>query len=325
MENLIISSHLHVIYKWPEIQSALHPGERSSDRPDLCARVFKLKLDSLMDDLMKKDVLGKVIAHNMTIEWQKRGLTHAHILLIMHGADKPRTPELIDKIVSAELPDKTKNPRLFDVVSSNMIHGPCGNMNLNCSCMKGEGLERKCSKNFPMSESINTFIPHDSFTKYQRRLPANGGESFARNGFQVDNSWVVPHNPFLLLKYNAHVNFEVVHSVQAVKYLYKYINKGPDRIMVSVTEEEPQERNEVQEFVNARYISASEAFWRLYEFPIHSIYPPVDKLPLHLPGEQSILFQDGEAGAALERGPPGTKLTAYFQLNQDASQQICCY
>ena len=306
--------------KWPEIQSALFPGEQANDRPDLCARVFKLKLDALMDDLLKKHVMGKVIAHNYTIEWQKRGLTHAHILLIMDDSDKPRNPEIIDKIVSAELPDKDKNPRLFDVVISNMIHGPCGNMNRNCSCMKGEGIERKCGKKFPMSESITTFIPTDSTPKYRRRLPANNGAMFLRNGFHVDNSWVVPYNPFLLLKYNAHINVEVVHSVQAVKYLYKYINKGPDRIMVAVTEEshnEPEERNEVQEFVNARYISASEAFWRLYEFPIHSIYPPVDKLPLHLPGEQSILFQDGEAGAALDRGPPDTKLTAYFKLNYE--------
>lgn len=238
----------------------------------------------------------------MTIEWQKRGLTHAHILLIMHDSDKPRTPEHIDKAVSAEIPDKAKNPRLFDIVSSNMIHGPCGNMNMNCPCMKGEGLERKCGKDFPMLESVNTFIPQDSFTKYRRRLPANGGESFSRNGFQVNNSWVVPYNPFLLLKYDAHINVEVVHSVQAVKYLYKYINKGPDRIMVSVSGEsgeQAQQRNEVQDFINVRYISASEAFWRLYEFPIHSIYPPVDKLPLNLPGEQNILFQDGEAEVAL--------------------------
>ena len=81
--------------------------------------------------------MGKVIAHNMTIEWQKRGLTHAHLLLIMQDSDKPRTSELIDKVVSAELPNKEKNPRLFDIVSSNMNHGPCGNMNMNCPWMKG--------------------------------------------------------------------------------------------------------------------------------------------------------------------------------------------
>lgn len=45
--------------KWPEIQSALHHGEQPSDRPDICARVFKLKLNALMDDLTKKGCLGQ--------------------------------------------------------------------------------------------------------------------------------------------------------------------------------------------------------------------------------------------------------------------------
>ena len=58
-----------------------------------------------MNDILKKNVLGKVKAHTVTIEWQKRGLTHAHILLIMADEDKPKTPEMIDRIVSAEIPD----------------------------------------------------------------------------------------------------------------------------------------------------------------------------------------------------------------------------
>ena len=44
---------------WPEINSALLFGQKHTDRPDLCARVFKLKLGFLMDDLLKKRILGK--------------------------------------------------------------------------------------------------------------------------------------------------------------------------------------------------------------------------------------------------------------------------
>ena len=69
--------------RWPEIVEALHDGERPQDRPDLCARVFKLKLGTLMEDLLKKHILGHVQAYVYTIEWQKRGLTHCHILLII--------------------------------------------------------------------------------------------------------------------------------------------------------------------------------------------------------------------------------------------------
>ena len=59
--------------------------------------VFKLKYDSLMNDLLKKNVLGKVKAHTVTIEWKKRGLTHANILLITEDEDKPKTPIILER------------------------------------------------------------------------------------------------------------------------------------------------------------------------------------------------------------------------------------
>src|SRR2546421_6699719 len=43
--------------------------------------------------------------------------------------------------------------------------------------------------------------------------------------------WVVPYNPYLLLKYNSHVDVEVCSTICAIKYLYKYVYKGHDRIM----------------------------------------------------------------------------------------------
>ena len=97
---------------------------------------------------------------------------------------------------------------------------------------EGRGVDRNCSKKNPKSESVRAHNPQDSD---RRRYPDSRGRSFVNNkGFKVDNSWAVPYNPFLLLKYNAHIDIEVVHSVQAVKYLYKYINKRPDRIIVTV-------------------------------------------------------------------------------------------
>ena len=113
----------------------------------------------------------------------------------------------------------------------------------------------------------------------------------------LDNSWVVPYNPFLSLKYNAHINVEVVHSVSAVKYLYKYITKGSDHVMMRLSngQEKDITDDEIECFVNARYISASEAYWRIYEFNIQYKYPPVSKLPLHLQDEQVVLFQPSDA------------------------------
>lgn len=43
---------------------------------------------------------------------------------------------MIVGIISAELPNKKEDPILFEIVCKNMIHGPCGLLNLNSPCMK---------------------------------------------------------------------------------------------------------------------------------------------------------------------------------------------
>ena len=60
--------------KWPEIQASLFPGESADDRPDICARVFQLKKQELMVDLLDRQVLGRVKGHILAKEDQKRGL-----------------------------------------------------------------------------------------------------------------------------------------------------------------------------------------------------------------------------------------------------------
>ena len=126
-----------------------------------------------------------------------------------------------------------------------------------------------------------------------RRDSGSGGKTHVKevngNDFAVDNSFVVPYNPTLSLRFQAHINVEIVHSVQAVKYLYKYITKGQDRVLLGF--EEDTENDEINRYINARYISASEASWRLYGFEIHRKHPPEENLPCHLPDQQTVLFE----------------------------------
>ena len=84
--------------------------------------------------------------HVSVIEFQKRGLPHAHILFILDKDDKPREPASIDKIVCAEIPNPDTHPRLHEIVMKNMIHGPCGHMNPTCVCMKEGVCTKKISK-----------------------------------------------------------------------------------------------------------------------------------------------------------------------------------
>ena len=81
--------------KWPEITAELkRSGGTTAKRPDLLARVFKLKLNAILDDILKGNCFERQIAAIYVIAFQKRGLSHAHVLTILAPADKPRTSKI---------------------------------------------------------------------------------------------------------------------------------------------------------------------------------------------------------------------------------------
>ena len=82
----------------------------SCDRPDLVVRVFSLKLKSFIKDMTKNRVFGAFRAYVYTIEFQKRGLPHAHLLFILANEDKIDTADKIDRYVCAEIPDPSQEP-----------------------------------------------------------------------------------------------------------------------------------------------------------------------------------------------------------------------
>ena len=157
-----------------------------------------------------------------------------------------------------------------------------------------------------------------SYATYRRRTPEDGGVEMQHNHRLLSNSWVVPYNPYLLLRYNCHINVEICASTKATKYLYKYIHKGGDRMMMRVYEDGEQiSRNEVRAFQDCKSFNASEAMWRLFEFPMSTRYPSVKRLPIHLEKEQQVLFgEDQPIEEVLERSGV-TELTAFFQYNAD--------
>ncbi len=123
--------------------------------------------------------------------------------------------------------------------------------------------------------------------------------------FVFDNHWVVPYNPYLTMRYQCHINVEVCSSITVVKYLYKYVYKGHDRALAVVQPEVgalpaappqavaggadgnnvPAARDEVQNYLDGRYVSASEACHRLFAFDLHDMHPNVYHLVVHLPNE----------------------------------------
>ena len=57
------------------------------------------------------------------------------MLIILVPEDKIRTSEEIDQHISAEIPDKECDEELYNLVTKQMIHGPCGKINPCCPCM----------------------------------------------------------------------------------------------------------------------------------------------------------------------------------------------
>ena len=86
------------------------------DHPDIVSRVFMIKLKSIINDFRVRLIFGELKAYVYRIEWQARGLPHAHMLLILDH--KIMTPAQIDAIVSAEMPDPVAAPTLHSLVAA---------------------------------------------------------------------------------------------------------------------------------------------------------------------------------------------------------------
>ena len=298
--------------KWPELTEALFPGQDAQDRPDLVARVFKLKLTELLKDLYKSHVFGYVLGHVHVVEFQKRGLPHAHILLILDHNSKPQTTDVIDQMVSAEIPDQTLFPDLHETVSSFMLHGPCGAINPNSSCMQ----DGRCTKRYPRQYAEQTSIAGDGFPLYRR---SSNGFTVIKGHHEFTNCDVMPFNSYLSAKFNCHINVEVAMTITAVKYLFKYVYKGHDRAVYRMVDDDDdnqhQPRNEIDEFVDARYISAPECVYRILSFPMHDHKPSVERLALHEKDNHVVTYNPLEETSddVLSReGIRDTSLTAFF-------------
>ncbi|KAK6031189.1 hypothetical protein OSTOST_02664 [Ostertagia ostertagi] len=178
----------------------------------------------LCSDLFKKHVLGEVQAYVYVIEFQKRGLPHCHMLLIMKERWKVRTPEECDRAVTAEIPNPETEPELHAAITSYMIHRRCG----------------PADPQSPDSQNLCVTIHSDE--------------------------WVVPTNPYLIMKYDCHINMEICGMISAVKYLYKYVYKGPDRANINI--EGAGENDEIKQHLNTRYVCAPQSLYRIFGFPL---------------------------------------------------------
>jgi hypothetical protein len=103
-------------------------------------------------------------------------------------------------------------------------------------------------------------------------------------------------------------------SVKAFKYIHKYIYKGHDRITMGFG----TNQDEIKQFLDARYVAASEGTWRLYRYSLHEEVPNVVRLSVHLEDEQSAIFnENADPQEALNAAARRSTLMAFFKANAD--------
>lgn len=312
--------------KWREIEEAVQAGFSPHDRPDIACRVFHLKLRALLEDIWKEKIFGTVIGGCYVVEFQKRGLPHAHILLILEERARPTTVEQVDNMVCATLPDKDAEPELWTTVVNCMLHAPCGERERRRGegprpCMREVNGRLRCRFNYPKDFNDGTTFDENGWVKYGR--PDDGRSHFdPRSEYHYTNRDVVPYNRWLSKKYDAHINVEIASVRESVKYLFKYIHKGHTRSIFSISEGDGPVRNEIREYLDGRYLAACEAFWRLFSYTLTDHKPTVKLLDVHLPGEQLVTFNDFADPQELLDNARKSTLDEFFKYCQENPRDV---
>ncbi|GFQ70139.1 ATP-dependent DNA helicase [Trichonephila clavata] len=224
-----------------------------------------------MNLITKGKIFGVAQCYMYTIEWQKRGLPYAHILVWLQ---ETLHVHKVDDFISAEIPNPEEDPELFNCITTQVVHGPCGVINPFSLCMKNG----RCTKRYHRDFLKETQTGRDGYPLYCRRRPEDGGFSTVINirhsEVVVDNRWIVPYCPLLSRIFCAHINVEYCNSIKSIN---------------------------------------NEAVWRILNFPIHERHPTVIHLSVHLEIGQRVYFTEGNA-AERARFAPETTLTAFFRL-----------
>ncbi|GKD45564.1 hypothetical protein Tco_1270209 [Tanacetum coccineum] len=113
-----------------------------------------------------------------------------------------------------------------------------------------------------------------------------------------------------------------------IKYLFKYISKGTDRIFARVSKPLGESSNvagpscspvdEIQNYLEGRFICAHKAYWRILKFDVHRREPAVQILSVHLQDMQRVTFRDRDKLESVVNlpGRKSTTLTEWFAYNE---------
>ena len=222
------SYHLHIL-------AALDESMEPSDRPDIIAQIFKQHIEEWVGMLFNSVIPGweKSIGQIYVIEFQKRGLLHVHILVILKR-DHAIQEDEIEKYAIAQISDRNnvENNEIWEHVITKMVHIPCGDFNTNTGCINNQ--RGKCSSRFPKEYPEENYFDESGSAIYKRLSPESGRNSAwisTANSdgvyidYEVTDKDVVSYNPFLLKDFKCYINVDVCSSIKVIKHLLWYTCK----------------------------------------------------------------------------------------------------
>jgi hypothetical protein len=312
---------------WPDVQAALQPGMEAKDRSDIVCRVFRLKLAKLKEQLTS-GILGAPVAIGYVIEFQKRGLPHAHIAVSFTNEFKLLAGRDIDLMICAEIPDPNACPILHRMVCQHQVHFCKSDPGNPASCM----IDGCCKKHFPFDIREQTVLVDSAYPLYRRRnLFPTIIEKQGRR-INVTDSMIVPYNPALLLMLDCHCNIQACSQIFDYKYMFKYFTKSPElQIFYPHDESRTIEQrasylnkksalhpnDEINGYKIARFLGTSDCIWSIFSFELFHLSQSVLALDIHLPDDQNVMLRSNRVIGNPER----TMLTAFFELNEQSGDE----
>lgn len=215
-------------------------------------------------------------------------------MLIFNCGHKISSTEQVDRIVSCEIPDKNIHPHFHSIIVKQNMHGSCENLNPKNVCMV---INSDCKNKYPKDYCNNTILGDHSYPLYRQR---NNGICVKVRGQMLDNQWVVPYNPYLSAKFDCHINVEVYSSIKIVKYLYKYVYKGHDRINFfnkKMRQTKTSTKSLLTNLLDG-YLHM-KATRRIFSFSLSEIYPIVCALQLHIEDHQRVTHKNTDGLSAI--------------------------
>ncbi|KAK3014878.1 hypothetical protein RJ639_008450, partial [Escallonia herrerae] len=131
--------------------------------------------------LLQQYIVAAYTCTIYTIEYQRRGFSHAHILIWLSEEDKCPTPADVDRIISAEIPDEKEDPTGYNAMKQFMMHGSCGDSRPHNSCMR----DGECTKHHPKNFNSVTYVDENAFPVYKRC--DDGRKIIGKDDIPLDN------------------------------------------------------------------------------------------------------------------------------------------